>query len=143
MNRSLLLVAVLALTGCSLLRSEPAEAGTVVVSWTNPVDNTDGSLIPATQGEPEALQSWRIEYGTCAAGNTFGTRIGEFIRTRAVAGPTLTSTTQNLPAGPKCFRVYVANFAARESDASNVAARDIPAATPRAPTNVAVALQGS
>jgi hypothetical protein len=141
--RSLLIVASLALAGCSLFRAEPAEAGTVVVSWTNPTLNTDDSPIPTTQGDPEALQSWRIEFGTCAAGGAFGATLGEFIRTRPTAGAPLATATQNVPAGPKCFRVFVRNFMGNESTASNVSARDIPAGTPRPATNVTAVLQGS
>lgn len=143
MNRLLSIAALVLLAGCSLLNSPPANAGTVVVSWINPTLNTDDSLIPTTQGEPEALQSWRIEFGTCAAGGTFGTALGEFTRTRATAGAPLVTATQNVPAGPKCFRVFVRNFAGNESNASNVSARDVPAATPRPATNVTAVLQGS
>lgn len=142
MKRIYLLAATLALAGCSLLNSPPATAGTVVITWENPTTNTDNSPIPTNQADPEALQSWRIEYGTCAAGNTFGTRLGDFPRVRAANGPPITSATQNLPGGLKCFRVYVKN-SANESDASNVSARDIPLATPRAPANAAAILAGS
>lgn len=137
MSRSILgIVAILALAGCSLFHSPPAEAATVIVTWTNPTLNMDDTPIPATQGQPEALQTWRIEYGTCAAGGAFGTRVGEFTRTRTTGGPVLTSATQNLPAGNTCVRVFVSNFAGRESDASNVVARDVPAGRPRPAVNV-------
>lgn len=136
------LPALFILSACSLLRSPPAEAGTVVITWVNPLTNTDDTPIPATQGQPEALQTWRIEYGTCN-GSAFGTTLGQFTRTRVAAGPELTTATQNLPAGQKCFRVFVANTAGGESDASNIAARDIPAGRPRPPTNVQATLQGS
>lgn len=142
MNRCAFLFLVLALAGCSLLNSPPANAGTITVSWTNPVTNTDDSPIPTTQGQPEALQSWRIEYGTCAAGGAFGTVVGEFTRTRATGGPALASAVQNVPAGNTCVRVFVRNFAGVESTASNVAVRDVPAATPRPATNVAAVLGG-
>lgn len=143
MKRFLPLAAVIVLAGCSLLNSPPAEAGTVVATWVNPTLNVDDSPIPAAQGQPEALQSWRIEWGTCAAGNTFGTLIGSVVRERVTGGPELTTATVNVPAGPKCFRVMVANFAGNYSDASNVAARDVPASKPRPPINVTAVLQGS
>lgn len=143
MKRLLSIVAMFALAGCSLLHSPPAEAGTVVVSWVNPVLNTDDSPIPPTQGDPEAIQSWRIEYGTCLAGGAFGASLGEFVRTRATAGPVLTSATNNVGTGEKCFRVFVRNFMGNESAASNVALRVIPAGTPRPATNVTAVLQGS
>lgn len=143
MKRLLSIVALVALAGCSLLNSPPAEAGTVVVTWTNPTLNTDDSPIPATQGQPEALQTWVIEWGTCATGGAFGTSAGSVTRARATAGAPITDATLNVPAGPKCFRVLVANFAGISSDASNVAARDVPAAKPRPATNVTAVLQGS
>lgn len=143
MKRLLSVAALVVLAGCSLLNSPPAEAGTVVVSWENPVTNVDDTPIPTTQGQPEALQSWRIEWGTCAAGNTFGTLIGSVVRDRVTAGPSLTTATVNVPVGPKCFRVFVANFAGNFSDASNVSARDVPASRPRPPINVTAVLQGS
>lgn len=129
------------LAGCSLF-PPPAEAGTVVVSWTNPIQNTDNSAIPTTQGDPEALQVWRIEYGTCN-GTAFGSSLGFFTRARTTAGPELTSATQNLPAGQKCFRVFVSNTAGNESDASNVSAREIPAGKPKPVTNVQAVLQST
>lgn len=140
MKRILSVLALVALAGCSLLNSPPANAGTVVVTWVNPTTNTDGSSIPATQGQPEALQRWRLEYGTCLAGNAFGVKAGEFVRDRAAGGPVLTTATQNLPAGLTCVRVFVQNTAGGESDASNVGTRDIPPGRPSPPTNVTVAL---
>jgi hypothetical protein len=135
-------IAALALAGCSLF-PQPAEAGTVVVSWVNPTMNTDGSTIPTAQGQPEALQRWRVEYGSCSATNTLAVKAGEFVRDRAPAGLPITSATQNLPAGNTCVRVLVANTAGVESDASNTVSRVIPAAKPAPPTDVTVALQGS
>jgi hypothetical protein len=145
MKRTLSLVAVLAIAGCSLLHSPPAAAGTITVTWTNPTTNADppvNSPIPDTQGLPEALQTWRIEYGTCSAGNTFGTKLGEFTRARATGGAPLTTATNNVPPGNTCVRVYVANFAGNESVASNVAVRNVPASTPGPVTNVQAVLGG-
>ncbi len=129
-------VAALLLAGCSLLHSPPADAATSVVDWTNPTTNTDNSPIVDTAGDETRLESWRIEYGTCSAPGVFGVRIGDVIRTRAAAGPLLTQAILNTQSGVKCFRVYVSNAAARESDTSNVASRTIPAPQPRNPTNV-------
>lgn len=136
MKRFTSLVLVLALAGCAALHSPPASAGTLVVAWTNPTTNTDGSAIQSTQGQPEALQTWRIEYGTCAAGNTFGTKAGEFTRVRSTAGPELTGATMNVPPGQTCARVFVSNSAGGESSASNVASRVIAPAVPNPPTNL-------
>lgn len=143
MKRSAAFVALLALAGCSLLNSPPASAGTITVTWTNPTTNADppvNSPIPDTQGLPESLQTWRIEYGTCAAGGAFGVKAGEFTRARTTAGPPITSATNNVPAGNTCVRVYVANFAGNESAASNVAVRDVPASKPGPVTNVQAVL---
>jgi hypothetical protein len=138
------LLALFALAGCALFNSPPANAGgTVIVTWANPLLNDDSTTIPLTQGAPEALQRWRIEYGSCGAGGAFSVKAGEFVRDRAVGGAALVSATQNLPAGLTCVRVFVANVAGIESDASNVASRNVPAAKPGPPTQVLVALQGS
>lgn len=133
MKRFLLSLAPLLLAGCAVFHSPPADAGTLTVTWTNPTTNTDGSAIPAAQGQPEALQAWRIEYGTCAAGGSFGTKAGEFTRQRATGGAELTTVTQNIPPGNLCVRVFVANSAGAESDASNVAAKVVDPAKPRPP----------
>lgn len=137
MKRSLIsLVALVALAGCSLLHSPPADAATSVVSWVNPSTNVDNSPISDAAGDETRLESWRIEYGTCSAPNVFGSSLGSIVRARAVGGPLLTSATLNTQSGVKCFRVFVSNLAARESDASNVSSRTIDAPTPRAPTGV-------
>ncbi len=135
MRKHLFVAAVAALlSACATI----AGASTITVTWDNPTDNTDSSLIPATQGAPEALQTWRIEYGTCV-GSAFGTKAGEFTRTRAVGGPPLTTATNNVPTGLTCVRVLVANTAGNESSPSNVASRTVAPSTPKNPTN-AVAL---
>lgn len=136
MNRLLSAVALVALAGCSLLNSPPAAAATSVVDWVNPTTNVDNSPIVDTAGDESRLESWRIEYGTCSSPGVFGTRVGEVIRTRAPGGPLLTQAVLNTQSGLKCFRVFVSNLAARESDASNVASRTVPAPQPRNPTNV-------
>lgn len=140
MKRSLLTaVALVALAGCSLLHSPPADAATSVISWTNPATNTDNSPISDAAGDETRLQSWRIEYGTCSAPNVFGSSLGSVVRDRLAGGPLLTSAVLNTQSGVKCFRVFVSNLAARESDASNVSSRTIDAPTPRSPTNVTAA----
>lgn len=131
-----LFVAMLALAGCSLLHSPPVQAGTLIVTWVNPTTNVDGSIISTVQGQTEALQVWRIEYGTCLAGNAFGVKAGEFVRTRAAGGPEIATATNNVPPGLTCVRVSVANVAGNESGASNVASRTIAPAVPNPPTNV-------
>jgi hypothetical protein len=134
MRKVLSLFPVLALAACASFHSPPTEAATITATWTNPTTNTDGSEIPATQGQPEALQTWRIEYGTCVSG-AFGVKAGEFIRTRTTGGPALTTATNNVPTGLTCVRVFVANVAGNESAPSNVASRVVAPSTPSPPTN--------
>lgn len=105
---------------------DKASADTVTITWINPTNNTTdtgGGLIPATG--PGSLQSWRFEYGTCSAPNVFGTKVGEFPRSRAAGGPPLTSTTNNFDPGTTCLRGYVTNTYGVESDVSNVTSKTI------------------
>lgn len=133
MRKMLSLVALVALAGCSLLHSPPAEASTITVVWTNPVLNTDDSPVPDTG--PESIASVRIEYGTCVSG-AFGVKAGEFVRTRTLGQPMLTTATNNVPTGLTCVRVFVMNVFGNESDASNVASRTVAPSTPRHATGV-------
>ncbi len=133
MRKLFSLLPVLALVACASLHSPPADAGTSVVTWTNAPDNTDLSLIVDDGVDETSYASWRIEYGTCV-GTAFGTKVGEIIRTRPVAGASLTTATVNTQSGLKCFRVYATNKAGNESAASNVGSRTVPAPTPKAPT---------
>ena len=130
-----LMLAVLALAGCSLLNSPPASAGTSVITWTNAPDNTDGSLIVDDGVDESSYSSWRIEFGTCVGG-AFGVKGGEIVRTRVPSSPSLTTATVNTQSGLRCFRVSATNKAGNESAVSNVASRTVPAPTPKAPTNV-------
>jgi hypothetical protein len=136
MRKILSFLPMLALIACASLHSPPVSAATITVSWDNPTTNRDGSDIPTVQGDPEALQTWRIEYGTCLAGNVFGTKAGEFVRTRAVGGPEITTATNNVPPGLTCTRVFVANTAGNESFPSNVLSKTTQPSTPNSPTNV-------
>jgi len=137
MKRILALLPLVALLGCSLLRSPPASASTITVTWVNPTTNTDNSTITDTGAE--SLQSWRIEFGSCGANNTFGTKAGEFVRTRTIGGAPITTATNNVPAGQTCVRVSVSNQGAKESAPSNVAVTVVEPSTPRAPANVIAA----
>ncbi len=131
MKRYLPAILAVLLSACATV----AGASTITVTWVNPTQNEDLSPINATQGQPEALQAWRIEYGTCVSG-AFGTKAGEFVRTRGVGGPELTSATNNVPTGLTCVRVFVANAAGTESDASNVASRVVAPSKPKPATGV-------
>ncbi len=140
MRKLLSLVAIVALAGCSLLHSPPAEAGTSIISWTNPVQNADDTPVVDTAGDESRLESWRIEYGTCSAPTVFGTSLGFVVRTRS-GGPLLTSAVLNTQSGVKCFRVSATNLAGGQSPTSGVASRTVEAPTPRAPTNVTASPQ--
>lgn len=133
MKRLISVLGMLALAACAT-HSPPAGAATVTVTWENPTLNVDGTPIP--DAGLESLQYVRIEYGSCINGTQFGTKAGEFIRTRAAGQPMLTTATNNVPPGLTCIRAFVQNMAGNESPPSNVASHAVPAATPRAPTNV-------
>jgi len=98
-------------------------AATVTITWVNPTQNTDNTAIPDTGAG--SLQSWRFEYGTCLAGGAFGTKVGEFPRTRAVGGPSLTTTTNNFDPGQTCLRGYTTNTYGVESAVSNVVSKTV------------------
>lgn len=136
MRKYLPLLVLAALAACAT-HSPPANAGTSVVTWTNAPDNTDNSLIVDDGVDESSYASWRIEFGTCN-GVAFGTKAGEFIRSRPVGGASLTSVTVNTPSGLKCFRVSATNKAGNESGVSGVTSRTVPAPTPKAPTILSV-----
>ncbi len=136
MRKFLSLVALVALAGCSLLNSPPADAGTSTVTWTNPANNTDLSPVIDNGTDETSLASWRIEYGTCSAPNVFGVKAGEVSRPRPVGGASLTSAVLNTKSGVTCFRVFVTNLASNESAASAVGSRTVPSPTPNPVTNV-------
>lgn len=112
----------------ALLFAPMANALDVVVSWTNPTLNTDGTSIPATG--PGALTQTRVEWGSCSATNVFGVKAGEII----VLSPGTSGTILALPAGTTaCFRAYAKNNNGVESAPSAVVSKSIPASTPNAP----------
>lgn len=104
--------------------SLPAFAATVNVTWTNPVEYTDNTPLPSS-----AISRTRIEYGTCAAGNAFGTKAGDFIS----SGNDTAETSPNLAPGTYCFRAYT-TASGIESAASNVSSSVVPQPAPKPPT---------
>lgn len=122
----------------ALIACTAAEAATHVVTWTNPVQNTDDTAIPAS-GEG-SLASARIEWGTCSAAGVFGTAAGSVARPRGT-GAMPTTATLNLPVGTSCMRVFVSNTYGSESGASNVTFRTIDAPTPKPPVMLTSAPQ--
>lgn len=133
MKRFFPLLALVLLVGCSLLHSPPVHASTLTVTWVNPTTNTDGSTIADTGAE--SLASVRVEFGTCN-GAAFGTKAGEFTRTRTTGQAMLTTATNNVPPGNTCVRALITNASGKESVASNVSATVVQPSTPNAPTNV-------
>lgn len=123
---AILWLSFLALLAFASVRT--ASADTVSITWTNPATNTDASAVPASG--TGSLQSWRFEYGTCSSPNVFGTKVGEFTRTRAVGGAALTTTTNNFDPGQTCLRGYVSNTYGSESAVSNVVTKTVTAPTP-------------
>jgi len=115
-----------------------ASAATVTITGTNPITNTDGSAI-AVSG-PGSLTNARIEYGTCTAGNQFGTRVGDVSRPPVAPGASF-SYSLNLDPGTSCVRVMVSNTYGNESAPSNVLSRVVPAPTPNPPQLTTIAPQ--
>jgi hypothetical protein len=105
-----------------------AHASTATLSWTLPTQNTDGSAIPATG--PGSIASTRVEWGSCAGANVFGTKAGEV----TVSAPGTSTTIAALaPATTYCFRAFARNTYAAESAASNVASKAMPTPVPNPP----------
>jgi len=133
-NRSLIVAAAL-IGSLAFACIEKASAATVVVTGTNPTQNTDDSAIPATGAG--SLTNLRIEYGTCSAPNVFGVKAGEVSRVAGAPGSNF-SQTLNLNPGTSCVRALVSNTYGVESAPSNVASRVIDPPTPKPPTLTAV-----
>ncbi|HXE08334.1 MAG TPA: hypothetical protein VN612_10580, partial [Acidobacteriaceae bacterium] len=60
-----------------------------------------------------------------SAPNVFGTKVGEFPRTRPTGGAALTTTTNNFDPGTTCLRGYVTNTYGIESAVSNVTSKTV------------------
>lgn len=102
-------------------------AAALNVTWTNPVQNTDNSAIPASG--PGSIASTRIEYGTCN-GAAFGTKLGEVV----IAGQAESGVLPNLAPGTYCARAFTKNTYGEESDTSGVAQKVIAAPKPKPPS---------
>lgn len=104
-------------------------AAILTVSWTNATQNTDNTAIPASG--PGSIASTRIEYGSCAGTNVFGTKAGEV----TVTGQGTTASLPNLGPGTYCARAFHTNTYGEESGPSNVASKTIAAPVPKPPSN--------
>lgn len=116
-----------------LLASGPALAAGLAVSWSAPVQNTDGTAVPPSGAG--SIVSHRVEWGTCS-GAVFGTRLGE----QVVPMPALTYTVADVGPGVYCARVFARNTYGSESTASNVGTKTVPAPTPNPPVLATVAV---
>lgn len=71
------------------------------LSWTHPTQRVDGTALPLS-----AIKETQIDWGACAAGNTFpATPAG----TKAVPAPATTTTVTGLAYGTWCFRARTAD----------------------------------
>lgn len=113
--RRILLAVVLLLVSLST----SAQTGSALLTWTPPMQNTDGS--PLTN-----LAGWKVYRGSSPTA---------FQASVTLQGGSLTSYRwENLPAGTHYFVVTAVNTASVESAFSNVANKLIPGATPNPPT---------
>jgi len=108
-----LLAVLISLAFCTAAKAQVAcPAGAVceitTVTWTAPTSNTDGSPILATG--PSALVGFRVEWGTCGAGNTFNPPTAGVLIDFATPGPTVRSFQVNQPKPSTwCFRLNASN----------------------------------
>ena len=117
-----------------LLFSIPVFAADVRVSWTQPVQNVDGSAIPVSGAG--SIASNRIEWGSCV-GTAFGTAAG------SQSIPAATSyTVTGLDPATYCFRVTATNTYGAASSVSNVAQRIVPPPVPNPPVVTTAVIAG-
>ena len=108
-----------------------ALAADVTVSWTHPVQFSDGSPLALNQ-----IASTRVERGTCN-GTAFGTKQAEI----TVTAPAAQGVFAALVPGTYCFRAYTKATSAAgggESVASNVASKTVAFPDPGPPVIVTV-----
>ena len=135
LNQSILVrVALVCLLGVVGF-SEKASSQSATLTWTAPTRTVENTPIPATG--PEALQKYRIEYGTCSTpppNPVFGVVAGN----QEVNHPALTMTITGLAPGLTCFRAYAINNSNVSSAPSNAASKIVTAAAPQPPGNLTV-----
>ncbi len=104
--------------------TEPA-----VLSWTPPVLNTDGSVIPATG--PGSLAKYKVYHAATAAAVATATAI-------EVPAPASTYTINGLPTGPRYFALRASTEAGVDSDLSATVTKTTAAASASATAAVTV-----
>jgi len=107
-----------------LLAAGPALAAAVTVSWVNPTQRTDGSPLPSS-----AIGETYVEWGTCAAGGTFGSLVGN----KSAPGAGTSLVTPDLAPGTYCFRAFTKTTTGLSSGPSAVVSKVITA--PEVPPN--------
>lgn len=118
------------------------QAGTVSATVTYPAVSVDGSPIPSTcvSASPcGKLVASRIEYGSCAIGGAFGTKVGEV---QLAPGATTLTLSDVVPA-VYCLRGFSKNDYGKEGVASNVLTRAVDTPAPGALTLAAVGSDGT
>jgi hypothetical protein len=116
----------------AMMLSMAAIAAVATASWTNATKNTDGTDIPASGAG--SLVSTTVEWATCGAGDTFGTKAGEVV----TASPGTTRQTPDLLPGRWCFRAFHTNTYGSTSDPTPVVVKVVAAPKPNPPTNFSV-----
>lgn len=106
MRRITVLIAALLFAGL-------AHAGSIDGSVSHPTKNTDGSTIAASG--PGALDSFRVEYGTCV-----GLAFGSVIASQVVLYPATAFSFGNVAPGLLCLRAFWLNNVGGESVSSTV-----------------------
>jgi hypothetical protein len=114
-----------------LLLAPCAEAHDIIVTWTRATTYSDGTPMPVTD-----IANHRIDVGTCAGANVFGTRL-------AVTYPAATATTRRISGfadGTYCVRMYTKTVAGQLSAPTGVASVTFSGGKvlPSAPSGVAV-----
>jgi hypothetical protein len=95
----------------------PVEAAKILVTWTNPTTNTDGSTLTN-------LAFIHIEWGTCVNGNQFG-QTQAFVT--VAQRPNATTQTYIYPSGLArvCVRGFAINTESTRSSPSNVSVKEL------------------
>ena len=111
-----------------LLAASAAGAVPINIGWVHPTKYVDGTDLPLSH-----ITGTRIEWGTCNADNTFGTKLGEVI----APAPSVNISTPDLPVGTYCIRAFTRVVSGTESNPTTVLAHTIPP-VPTPPTNLRV-----
>ncbi len=113
--KQFLLILVLSL---ALLSEAYADPDPVVVSWTLPTLNTNGTTIPSTG--PASLGAIVIDYAPCLNGGLASPRLS-----KTLAGTATTTTIQILIVGDWCFTSRAINVAGVASNDSNISSKTV------------------